>query len=217
MIMYNSILPLLLWSFMAGVTYSSDYDCQATYVNGNSGICVPNPTCCKGTAQPNVCLNNNYCCWGTYDCRATTVPNPSAYCPTIKARTSWKAMNPKQSQAPLTPVRHVFIHHTNTASCPDSQNGCWYAVRTIQSTQMRLQGAVDIKWNFLIGGDGQVYEGTGWTLQSSDLPWWDQKSLSIAFVGNYNNVRPSDQMMSALNNLLSCGVSRGYIQYDYQL
>lgn len=41
---------------------------------------------------------------------------------------------------------------------------------------------IDIPFNFLIGGDGRVYEARGWSVES-DTFIHSNSSVSIAFVG----------------------------------
>ena len=41
----------------------------------------------------------------------------------------------------------------------------------------------DIAYNFLVGGDGQTYEGRGWNVTGAFAPEVNNKSLGIAFIG----------------------------------
>jgi N-acetylmuramoyl-L-alanine amidase len=43
----------------------------------------------------------------------------------------------------------------------------------------------DIAYNFLVGGDGQVYEGRGWDIQDALAKNVNDISLGIAFIGMY--------------------------------
>jgi len=39
--------------------------------------------------------------------------------------------------------------------------------------------------SFLIGGDGNVYEGCGWTREGAHTYGYNKKSVGIAFIGNF--------------------------------
>lgn len=40
-------------------------------------------------------------------------------------------------------------------------------------------------FSFLIGGDGNVYEGAGWHKVGAHTRGYNTRSLGIAFIGNY--------------------------------
>jgi N-acetylmuramoyl-L-alanine amidase len=42
----------------------------------------------------------------------------------------------------------------------------------------------DIGYNFLVGGDGETYEGRGWDMQGAFAKEFNNRSLGIAFIGN---------------------------------
>jgi hypothetical protein len=60
----------------------------------------------------------------------------------------------------------------------------------------------DIAYNFLVGGDGKIYEGRGWDAEGAFARGFNKKSLGIAFIGK--------DLTSNLETLLpfSCIVSR---------
>ena len=75
------------------------------------------------------------------------------------SRETWKAPATIQHPTIELPVKHVFIHHTEMAYCHNVEE-CSKEMRTIyelHTTPPRLWG--DIGYNFLIGGDAQVYIG----------------------------------------------------------
>jgi N-acetylmuramoyl-L-alanine amidase len=47
-------------------------------------------------------------------------------------------------------------------------------------------GYNDIAFNFLIGDDGNVYEGRGWEVTGQHTPSFNEKSLGFAFIGNFD-------------------------------
>lgn len=106
----------------------------------------------------------------------------------IISRDEWLAQPPNNELDNLVlPVKRVIITHTATEPC-DTQvrlqiNGdlktiseelftsfkaaCTLRVRLMQSYHMESRSWDDIAYNFLVGGDGAVYEGRGWDKQGA--------------------------------------------------
>lgn len=82
---------------------------------------------------------------------------------------------------------------------------------------MESNGWSDIGYNFIIGGDGAVYEGRGWTLEGAHTLAWNNVSIGIAFIGTYNNEIPSSSMLSAFQLLVEKGVELGHVTKDYKV
>ncbi|KAL1517474.1 hypothetical protein ABEB36_001237 [Hypothenemus hampei] len=51
----------------------------------------------------------------------------------------------------------------------------------------------DIAYNFLIGGDGNIYIGRGGTVANEDMP----DAIDVAYIGNY--FAPFDQVSEKMN------------------
>ena len=64
--------------------------------------------------------------------------------------------NPMQNNRP-----YLFVHHAETSSCSDLAT-CSQIVRGIQDWHINGNGWCDIGYSFLVGGDGNIYEGRGW-------------------------------------------------------
>lgn len=45
----------------------------------------------------------------------------------------------------------------------------------------------DIGYNFLIGGDGRIYEGLGFGIRGEHAPRYNSQSIGIAFIGNFQS------------------------------
>lgn len=63
---------------------------------------------------------------------------------------------------------------------------------------------VDIGYNFLIGGDGNVYEGRGWDAMSFHKR--PEVVLGISFIGNFNKHELTEGQIEAAQELLALGV-----------
>ncbi|XP_054290647.1 peptidoglycan-recognition protein LF-like isoform X4 [Macrosteles quadrilineatus] len=107
----------------------------------------------------------------------------------VISRTEWGALPPRGDVEPVThPLEKVFIT-MDTAShpCYDKET-CLGIVADLQKRHMTNDGAPDIRYNFLVGGDGNVYEGRGWHQKpqlAKEEKYFEDKSLDIAYIGTY--------------------------------
>ncbi|XP_026832682.1 peptidoglycan-recognition protein SB2 isoform X2 [Drosophila erecta] len=104
----------------------------------------------------------------------------------IVPRSSWCPV-PLSPRLPrlVVPVRLIIIHHTVTAPCFNPQQ-CQLALRRIRADHMRRKFR-DIGYNFLIGGDGRIYEGLGFGIRGEHAPHYNSQSIGIAFIGNFQS------------------------------
>ncbi|EDW51398.1 GM13088 [Drosophila sechellia] len=89
-----------------------------------------------------------------------------ANCPTIKLKRQWGGKPSSGLHYQVRPIRYVVIHHTVTGEC----SGLLKCAEILQNMQAYHQNELDyndISYNFLIGNDGVVYEGTGWGLRGA--------------------------------------------------
>nr|CAD7432789.1 unnamed protein product [Timema monikensis] len=99
-------------------------------------------------------------------------------------RSSWGARTadlPSELLIPHTPVDYVIIIHTDTTICNTSAS-CVNQMKVLQNHSMDNKHLSDIPYNFLIGGDGNVYEGRGFKIQGAFVPKWNIKSFGLAFI-----------------------------------
>ncbi|KAM4695937.1 peptidoglycan-recognition protein SC2-like [Rhinophrynus dorsalis] len=137
-------------------------------------------------------------------------------CPTILTKSQWGGRAPTCRTAMSTPVTYVIIHHTAGASCT-TQSTCITQVKNIQSYHMNTNGWCDIGYSFLVGEDGNVYEGRGWTTVGAHAPDYNSISIGISVIGTFTSRNPNTAAQNAVKNLISCGVSKGYIKSAYIL
>ncbi|XP_058061165.1 peptidoglycan-recognition protein LC-like isoform X7 [Anopheles bellator] len=124
----------------------------------------------------------------------------------LVTRTEWLAQPPREVLTDLKlPVNNVIIAHTATEGCT-TQNTCIDMVRNIQKLHMNIFN--DIGYNFLIGGDGVVYEGRGWNKKGKHTKGYNTISEGVAFIGDYENVdQPTIAQMEQLSSLLLHGTN----------
>lgn len=73
----------------------------------------------------------------------------------------------------------------------------------------------DIAFNFLIGGDGNVYEGVGWNFMGSHTKGHNNRSLGIAFVGTFSTKLPNDRQIEAFQKLIHVGIALEKVERNH--
>uniref|UniRef100_T1J1Y5 Peptidoglycan-recognition protein n=1 Tax=Strigamia maritima TaxID=126957 RepID=T1J1Y5_STRMM len=111
--------------------------------------------------------------------------------------------------------QRVFIHHTSTAECFNIV-ACSQLMKEMQKRDVESGVWTDIRFNFVIGGDGHVYEGTGWEGQGAHTKGYEN-DLGIALIGNYNGEEPVDGMLELTEALITHGVLSGKIKRNFGL
>ncbi|CAM5122401.1 peptidoglycan recognition protein 1-like [Natator depressus] len=137
-------------------------------------------------------------------------------CPTIVSRSQWGGRTPRNRVPLRTPVQYVVLHHTAGNRC-FTPASCSQQVKGIQNYHMDKRGWDNIGYNFLIGEDGRVYEGRGWSTRGAHAKNWNQKSLGFSFLGNFSRRVPSAAALNAARRLIQCAVSRGFLSRSYTL
>ncbi|XP_055380701.1 peptidoglycan-recognition protein LF-like [Condylostylus longicornis] len=135
----------------------------------------------------------------------------------LVSRSEWIAQPPNVDLINLTlPVHRVIIAHTATEPC-ETQAECTFRVRYIQTFHIESRGFDDIAYNYLVGGDGAIYEGRGWNKVGAHTKGFNVDSLCIAFIGTFNTVVPPDRQLNAVKLLILQGLRLQKLSEDYKL
>lgn len=137
-------------------------------------------------------------------------------CPSMVTRSQWGARSAACSTRMSAPVPFVIIHHTEGAFC-STRASCSSQARGIQRLHMDDRKWCDIGYSFLVGEDGNVYEGRGWSRAGAHAPSMNSRSLGISVIGSFSRKPPNLAAQRAVKSLISCGVSRGLIRSNYIL
>uniref|UniRef100_A0A8C2MXT9 Peptidoglycan recognition protein 3 n=3 Tax=Cricetulus griseus TaxID=10029 RepID=A0A8C2MXT9_CRIGR len=140
---------------------------------------------------------------------------PRKVCPSIIPRSAWEARETHCPQMNL-PAKFVIIIHTAGRSCNESVD-CLVRVRDTQSFHIDNQDFCDIAYHFLVGQDGEVYEGVGWNIEGSHTYGYNDIAFGIAFMGNFVEKPPNAAALEAAQDLIRCAVAEGYLTPDYLL
>ncbi|XP_054264536.1 peptidoglycan-recognition protein SB1-like [Macrosteles quadrilineatus] len=131
---------------------------------------------------------------------------------TIIPRDWWRAIPPSHSAPLIHPVDLIVMTYSHGNTCWNTYF-CNREVKRIQSNHVQ-NGAVDIVFNFLIGGNGQVYEGRGWNSSprlNHKLQRFSRNALHIAFLGNLRATMPPQKMFNAARDLVELGIRKHFI------
>ena len=93
-----------------------------------------------------------------------------------------------------------FVHHSAGDSCYDQEN-CMGLVRGIQNFHMDTRGWNDIGYSFLIGGDGNVYEGRGWNVEGAHTKSFNDQGYGIDFIGTFISALPDEAAIETYHRL----------------
>lgn len=106
---------------------------------------------------------------------------------------------------------------TNSNSPFPLQSECVFRVRYIQNFHIESQNFSDIGYNFLVGGDGAVYEGRGWNKQGAHTRGYNVGSVCVAFIGTFTRLEPSARQLNVTKLLLEEGVRLNKLTKSYNL
>ena len=125
--------------------------------------------------QPDICGRECWCPSG--DCPIDTSPEP-------------------------TVASHFIVHHSAGQT---TSSDFAAVVRSYYDFHTGTNGWDDIGYNWLIDGNGIVYEGRGQGLQGAHFSCMNEKTIGICVIGNYENATPSAEAINALQNFIAWG------------
>ncbi|XP_004632369.2 peptidoglycan recognition protein 4 isoform X2 [Octodon degus] len=133
---------------------------------------------------------------------------------TMVSRKQWGAEAVGCRSQLMVPVDVLVTHHIPGLECQD-QTACSQRLRELQSYHVHNNRGCDVAYNFLVGDDGRVYEGVGWTIQGLHTKGYNNITLGIAFFGTKEGRSPSSVALSAMKALISYAVLKGHLSPRY--
>ena len=128
--------------------------------------------------------------------------------PELIERNEWRAglADPTPGRT-STEVKHCIIHH---AASSNSNTDYTAVVRNIYLLHTQSNGWDDIGYNFLVAPDGTIYAGRDPlgvddedNIQGAHFCSKNSGTMGVCLLGNYQEIEPSDTMISSLVSLLS--------------
>ena len=151
-----------------------------------------------------------------------TTRRPDWPVPAIVTRAEWGAKESLRSGTPVYDdiVEKIIVHHTAT---PNSVTDGAALCRSILAYET-AHGFSDIAYNWLIDPAGRIYEGrwaasyadgrphtgenSGRNVRGAHALGTNSRTIGIALVGNYEETRPTPEMIDALVRLLAWKCAR---------
>ncbi|XP_049840832.1 peptidoglycan-recognition protein SB1-like [Schistocerca gregaria] len=133
----------------------------------------------------------------------------------VVPRSDWDARPSTGVVLVRAAARYVVVGHAGTARC-ETRPHCLPLVRQLQALHLR-RGFSDVAYNFVVGGDGAVYEGRGWGVESPLAPAGLRPCLSVGLLGAASSPPPPAPQLAAARRLIRVGVDTGYVAADYTL
>ncbi|XP_065364125.1 peptidoglycan recognition protein-like [Calliphora vicina] len=135
----------------------------------------------------------------------------------IIPRNCWFALEPLNEYDYIKePIDIVIISHSATDSSISSTTNM-EILRNIQTFHVDSQGWDDIGYNFLIGCDGNIYEGRGWGVVGVHTFGYNSRSIGICFIGSFSRSLPTEKALESCKNLLKRGTNEGHLTQNYKL
>ncbi|XP_041372060.1 uncharacterized protein LOC121385444 isoform X2 [Gigantopelta aegis] len=137
-------------------------------------------------------------------------------CPPIITRRDWGARASRAVNLLTQTPFYLLVHHGATIGCSYREE-CIREVRAYQDFHMDAHGWDDIGYSFLIGGDGNVYEGRGWNRIGAHTRHYNAVGLGTCMIGNYMKAPPTLAQLYQLRRLFACSVANNKVTSDYTL
>lgn len=103
----------------------------------------------------------------------------------IVKRADWGAKPAKIIEYIGKPVPYVIIHHSHEPAACYTSDKCIQAMQSMQRFHQITRGWWDIGYTFGVGGDGKVYEGRGFNVIGAHAPKYNDKSIGICLIGDW--------------------------------
>ena len=75
----------------------------------------------------------------------------------------------------------------------------------------------DIGYSFLVGQDGNIYEGRGWHHVGAHTKNYNRDWFAASFMGSFTTHLPNNASLNAVKDLIDCGIQKGFISHSYVL
>lgn len=154
---------------------------------------------------------------GAYLLSLDNRPWPVNYAFDYVDRNDWGAVS-TQNLIPLNNslVFQILVFHTRGEQCKDLHS-CGSIVRSIQSNSIQ-SNCSDLPYNFLVGGDGQTYEGRGWSFESGfDQVPKSNISLTVGFIGNFTVLQPPKQQIEEMKAWIRESIRKQKLAANYKV
>jgi hypothetical protein len=149
---------------------------------------------------------------------ATNPPRGVTPRPAIYSRAQWGADESLRSGfAGYGKISGSFVHHTVNAN-DYSAAQVPAILRAIYAYHVQGRGWSDVGYNFLVDRFGRIWEGRWGGIKKAVIGahtlGYNEESFAVSAIGNFDVVRPSDDMIRAYGRVLAWKLSRNGVDAD---
>ncbi len=126
------------------------------------------------------------------DCSQPDICGRSCWCPAGDC--------PTDATPVATTPSHIIVHHSASAS---TSNDFPAVVRSYWDFHVNVNGWDDIGYNWLIDGEGVVYEGRGSGTQGAHFSCMNAETTGICLIGNFETSTPTPAAIATLEDLIA--------------
>jgi len=73
---------------------------------------------------------------------------------------------------------------------------------------VKTAGWWDIGYNYLVGEDGNVYEGCGWDHVGAHVRYYNYVSLGFSVIGDFSKRLPNKAALDVVKQLIACALHK---------
>ena len=100
----------------------------------------------------------------------------------IFSRAEWRAREPVQPLVDINKVvNYAVVHHSASGRCFTPED-CASKVRAFQNYHIDSNKWDDIGYSFVVGEDGNIYEGRGWNKIGAHSPAFNRDSIGACLL-----------------------------------
>uniref|UniRef100_A0A336MVC2 CSON007311 protein n=2 Tax=Culicoides sonorensis TaxID=179676 RepID=A0A336MVC2_CULSO len=114
------------------------------------------------------------------------------------------------SLASLQHATNIVFLNTHFPQC-DTKKRCIEIIKSLVNL------GVPVHHNFLIGGDGHVYEMLGWDHLDMSIEYDDKNLLTVGFMGDFTHEPPPSLMFDVAKALISESIRRRKLNTNYNV
>lgn len=113
-------------------------------------------------------------------------------------REQWGAKDATPNYSPQKPAR-IILHHSAT---PLAVYKGVETIRTIQRYHQHHMGWQDIGYHYLIGPEGNIYEGRPSWAAGAHAKGYNRHTIGICVIGDYQAEKPTPEALEAVKGLI---------------
>lgn len=135
----------------------------------------------------------------------------------IVPRLNWSGQKVNDKCTDLhMPVKLIVISHTESTNCSTYFECVQQCLQVLKKHTIN-HGLIDIGYNFLIGGDGSIYEGRGFYKEGNHTMNFNNISFGIAFIGNFEKDKAPKKQIESAQYLINISVEMELVTRNHKV